>query len=186
MRMRAPRTWPCTIQELWRRITTDDLGWRVCLLMVLIMAGCSVGWDPFANYTMDARRVILNAHRAVSATGGSEITPEHLVLGLLESDVHASEAFRAKSIDIDTMMRALRLMLGSPPRPNRPDIPLAAVTGRILDLARDEAKRRANAKVTSEDILVAVMLEDTPVAHLLLDNGLRVDEVRRDSKTERP
>jgi len=140
----------------------------------------------FFPYTMDARRVILHARQAADAVGGNEIAPEHLVLGLLENDVRSARSFQAKAIDLDELRQTLRRMLGTQQRPETPDIPLADETRKILDLARDEARRRTDDKVKSEDILVAILIADTSLSHLLLATGLRVDELRRESQVDRP
>lgn len=150
-----------------------------------VMTGCHMEAEPdLFRYTMDGRRVIFHARNAVDSTGGDEIRPEHLVLGLMEEDVAASQVFARRSIDVAALRGQVRGLLGpqSHSKGADQDLPLAAETRRILELARSEADRR-NQDVRSEDILVAVLSGDTPMGRLLRTNGLAPEDVRRDSGT---
>jgi hypothetical protein len=44
----------------------------------------------FARCTMEARRAMFHARREVIEIGGNAISPEHLLLGLMQEDVRAS------------------------------------------------------------------------------------------------
>lgn len=155
---------------------------RCLCLTVAVFAGCRgmQGQLELGQYTMDARKVIFHARNAVDEVGGVEIRPEHLTLGLLAGDVTASKALRRGSVGAPKLKDRLLELLGPQPRPDRHELPLAIDTRRILDTALAEADRQGR-KVTSNDILVAVLLEDTPTGRLLRANGLTVDDARRGS-----
>lgn len=150
-----------------------------CLGELLVIVGCAMGLEPdFARYAMDGRRVIFYAREAVDATGGAAIRPEHLLLGLLHDDVDAWRVFERKGVKVEDLKVNLRAMLPREAPPNTPDIPLSSGSRKVLEHAQREAEGRGNDHVKSEDILIGLLLEDGSVRDLLVNSGVRIDDLR--------
>lgn len=136
------------------------------------------GMDPnegFARFTPRARNVVVTAQNEARAAGNAEITPGHLVLGLLaEPQGIAALVIIDSGVTLDAVRAAVTL-------PDRVDelpalIPFDAAAKKTLELTFREALRLGHNYVGTEHILLA-LLEVEDGSGPLSGLGLRKDEV---------
>lgn len=137
----------------------------------------------FGHYTMEARRTIGHALTSVEGYGGAAIAPEHLALGLLEADVHASGYLPALGIRAEDLRSRLAEVVPrsqTKPHPDSGGFPLDDKAKAILRLAYRGSKDAGREKVTSGDILLGVLNEgSSAAARVLAASGLSADDVRK-------
>ena len=138
------------------------------------------------RYTMEARRAVSHAVERVSKEHGDAITPEHLVLGALDADVHASKYVQDLGAEPATLQSKIS---GAIPRvqtaSRRTEFPMQELTKVILRAAYNEAKDDRRQKVTSVDILIGVLDEgSTAAARVLAASGLSASNLRQAFKTD--
>ncbi|WP_435277707.1 Clp protease N-terminal domain-containing protein [Rhodococcus yananensis] len=117
--------------------------------------------DPaqgFSRFTPRARNVAAASMNEARATGNAEITPGHLVLGLLtEPEALAARALAAQNVTLDDLRAAVRATL-----PARVDeipelIPYDADARKALELTFREALRLGHNYIGTEHILLALL-----------------------------
>ncbi|NLU65867.1 ATP-dependent Clp protease ATP-binding subunit [Streptomyces sp. HNM0574] len=124
------------------------------------------GPDPsqgFGRFTDRARNVVVAAQNEAGAAGGREISPEHLLLGLLsEPGSLAFRALTARSLTPDAVREAATERLPAPSGEPVPElIPFDAGAKKALELTFREALRLGHQYVGTEHILLALLeLED--------------------------
>ncbi|OAA29055.1 Clp amino terminal domain-containing protein [Frankia sp. EI5c] len=116
----------------------------------------------FGRYTPRARNAVIAAQNEAQAAGNSEITPEHLMLGLI-SDRHGlgPATITAQHVTLDAVRAAMTAAL--PPRVEEvPDlVPFDARAKKALELTFREALRLGHDFVGTEHLLLALLeLED--------------------------
>ncbi len=116
----------------------------------------------FSRFTPRARNVVMAAQNEARAAGNDQITPEHVVLGLLsEPESLAVKALAAQGIDAEAVRAAATAVL--PARADEvPDlIPFDAGARKALELTFREALRLGHNYIGTEHILLALLeLED--------------------------
>jgi len=119
------------------------------------------GLDPsqgFSRFTEQARNVVMAAQNEARAAGNDEITPEHLVLGLLnEPEAIAAGAIVAQGVPLETVRQTVTARL--PPKADHvPDlIPFDARARKALELTFREALRIGHNYIGTEHILLALL-----------------------------
>ncbi|MGE0297035.1 Clp protease N-terminal domain-containing protein [Pseudonocardia sp.] len=131
--------------------------------------------EGFARFTPRARNVVVRAQNAARAAGNAEITPGHLVLGLVdEPEGVAARVMAARGASADVVRAAVAL-------PDRVEnlpalVPFDTTAKKALELTFREALRLGHNYIGTEHILLALLEAedgDGPLAGL----GLRKDEV---------
>jgi hypothetical protein len=116
--------------------------------------------DPeqgFTRFTVRARGVVVAAQEEARTAGNDEITPAHLVLGLLtQRDALAARALTAQGLDLDAFRQAVTATL-----PARTDdlpalIPFDGTAKKAIELTFREALRLGHNYVGTEHILLAL------------------------------
>jgi hypothetical protein len=138
--------------------------------------------DPeqgFTRFTVRARGVVVAAQEEARTAGNDEITPAHLVLGLLtQRDALAARALTAQGLDLDAFRQAVTATL-----PARTDdlpalIPFDGNAKKAIELTFREALRLGHNYVGTEHLLLALLeLEDGTG----LLTGLGVDKTRAEA-----
>ncbi|OEJ34038.1 Clp protease N-terminal domain-containing protein [Streptomyces subrutilus] len=136
------------------------------------------GLDPaqgFGRFTPRARNVVVVAQNEARAAGNTEISTEHLVLGLLsEPEGVAAFALTAQGVEADAVRTAATAALPPAAGADVPDlIPFDASAKKALELTFREALRLGHGYVGTEHILLA-LLEQEHGEGLL--TGLGVDK----------
>ncbi|MEZ0366123.1 Clp protease N-terminal domain-containing protein [Mycobacterium sp. pUA109] len=119
--------------------------------------------DPsqgFGRFTPRARSAVVAAQNAAHDAGNAEITPDHLVLGMLsDPDALATALLTAQQVDPDTVRAAVTL----PPGGDDPGalIPFSGPARKALELTFREALRLGHNYIGTEHLLLALLeLED--------------------------
>src|SRR5262245_44673677 len=117
--------------------------------------------DPgqgFARFTPRARNVVVAAQNEASAVGNEQITPEHLVLGLLvEPEGIGARALVAQGAALDTVRAAAAAALPAGDGERRELIPFDGRAKKALTLTFREALRLGHNYVGTEHLLLALL-----------------------------
>ncbi|AGB22994.1 Clp amino terminal domain-containing protein [Mycobacterium sp. JS623] len=114
--------------------------------------------DPqagFARFTPRARNVVFVAQNKAGEAGNNEITPDHLVLGLVsDPDGLAAKLLAGQGLNADKVTKAITL----PPRvDDRPTlIPFNTAAKKALELTFRQALRLGHNYVGTEHLLLAL------------------------------
>lgn len=133
--------------------------------------------DPsqgFGRFTERARNVVMTAQNEAQRAGHGEISPPHLVLGLLaEPDSLAVAALQAQNVRIEAVRRAATAAL--PPTGGEAPalVPFDTEAKKTLELTFREALRLAHNYIGTEHILLALLEQEDGNGVL---SGLGVDK----------
>ncbi|MER7908742.1 Clp protease N-terminal domain-containing protein [Streptomyces sp. NPDC096068] len=117
--------------------------------------------DPnagFSRFTPRARNVVMASQNEATAVGNAEITPSHLVLGLLvEPEGLAAHWIASRGVPPDRVREAAAATL--PPAVAEPPalVPYDAAAKKVLELTFREALRLGHNYVGTEHILLALL-----------------------------
>ncbi|HUE66997.1 MAG TPA: Clp protease N-terminal domain-containing protein [Candidatus Acidoferrum sp.] len=134
---------------------------------------------PFERFTEGAKGVLSLAQEEAERSHHSYIGTEHLLLGLLrQRDTTAADVLRELGIDIDAVRATIASVLGRDERIIiQQTIPTSRVK-KVIEIAFDEAGRRAQQFVEPGHILAALVIEGEGIAaHVLADMGATQDRV---------
>jgi ATP-dependent Clp protease ATP-binding subunit ClpC len=112
------------------------------------------------------------------------ISTEHLLLGVINnSDNGASQVLKAMNIDADALRLDIEKFapMGDNQRSNIPDRPHPSPRAKkVIENSLEEARLSFNdIFIRSEYILLGLLREeDTPAAQVLMNHGLRLEQVR--------
>jgi hypothetical protein len=134
----------------------------------------AVDLDPeqgFSRFTPRARGVVVAAQNAAHGAGNAEITPDHLLLGLLTDPAAlATPLLAAQKITADAVRATIVLPPAAPEQPAL--IPFDAQARKVLELTFREALRLGHNYIGTEHILLALAeaeAEDGPLHRLGFD-----------------
>jgi ATP-dependent Clp protease ATP-binding subunit ClpC len=133
----------------------------------------------FEMWTFSARRSVFYARHQASSFGCSEITSEHLLLGILREDPKVLPELTAGKADL---VRALEAVETNPRRtPPMEDLRVSFSVRHILELAKQEAALSRAHNVTSRHLLAAILQkDDTLAAQVLRRHGINIERLRRE------
>ena len=119
--------------------------------------------DPnqgFDRFTPRARNVVVTAQNAAHEAHNGEITPDHLLLGLLsDPDALATKLLTAQQVDPESVRAAITLPSGVDNPPQL--IPFSGSARKVLELTFREALRLGHNYIGTEHLLLALLeLED--------------------------
>ena len=133
----------------------------------------------FERYTEGAKRTVFFARSEAAQLGPDEITPDHLLLGLLHTADHSVSRF----IPVDKA-ETVRNRIQShiplrPPIPKGKDLPLSKDGKILLANAASEAGGLSHWHIGSEHFLLAILRQKRWfAAKVLREQGLEYSEVR--------
>jgi hypothetical protein len=118
--------------------------------------------EGFSRFTERARNTLVAAHDAAVDAGNQQVTPAHLVLGLLsEPDALAARSLLAEGVDLDALDVAARAALPDAVDEAPELVPYDAASKKALELTFREALRLGHNYVGTEHVLLALLeLED--------------------------
>ncbi len=134
----------------------------------------------FDRMTEDARRVFLFARNEAARLGGKSITPEHLLLGLLQTDPTRVQGLLAAADSVQSIREELeeRCAWGEKV-PRSLDIPITDAARRVLTQTAREANRLWEHDIDTLHFLLGLICEEDSLAsRILRDHGLEVSAVR--------
>jgi hypothetical protein len=117
--------------------------------------------DPeqgFSRFTARARNVVMAAQNAAHAAGNAEITPAHLVLGLLsEPDSVAAAAIVEQGVTLDAVRQAATGALPAAAEAVPELVPFDAASRKVLEVTFREALRLGHNYIGTEHVLLALL-----------------------------
>ncbi len=120
--------------------------------------------DPsqgFSRFTPRARNVVVSAQNEARAASNAEITPAHLVLGLLaEPEGLAARAITGRGLTLDAVRAAATATLPPPAGELPALVPFDARAKKALELTFREALRLGHNYVGTEHILLALLEQE--------------------------
>jgi hypothetical protein len=136
---------------------------------------------PFEHFTDASKRVLTLAQEEAQSSHHSYIGTEHLLLGLVrEGDGIAARALRDLGVGLGEVRQTLATVLGSNERIVVMQIIPTSRVKRVIEIAFEEAQRRASSTVDTEHLLLGVMIEgDGVAAQVLSDLGATRDRITR-------
>jgi ATP-dependent Clp protease ATP-binding subunit ClpB len=133
------------------------------------------------KYTEKAQEAVLAAQQFADREGHPEITPEHLLLTLLEQrDGIVPSIARKLNADPAALAAALRTELGRAPRAHGgSQAGLSARLRKVTDDAEQEAERLKDEYVSTEHLFMSIAGEGgrSPAARLLQQHGMSRDAI---------
>jgi ATP-dependent Clp protease ATP-binding subunit ClpB len=133
------------------------------------------------KYTEKAQEAILGAQQLADREGHPEITPEHLLLTLLEQrDGIVPEIVRKMNADPSALATAVRAEIEKLPRAHGgTQVALSPRLRQVTNAAEEEAERLKDEYVSTEHLLVAIAAEGgrSPSARLLQSRGVGRDAI---------
>ncbi|OBK18350.1 Clp protease N-terminal domain-containing protein [Mycobacterium asiaticum] len=119
--------------------------------------------DPeqgFARFTPRARNAVVAAQNAAHDAGNNQITPDHLLLGVLcDPAALATVLLHLQKIDTEALRQAVELPPAAPEVPAL--IPFSGPARKVLELTFREALRLGHNYIGTEHLLLALLeLED--------------------------
>ena len=128
----------------------------------------------FTRFTQRARNVVVASQNEAHAAGNDQITPEHLILGLLaEPQGLAAAAITAQSVPLETVRHAATAALPPAAGEVPPLIPFDQRAKKTLELTLREALRLGHNYIGTEHILLALLELEGPGGVL---TGLGIDK----------
>jgi ATP-dependent Clp protease ATP-binding subunit ClpB len=133
------------------------------------------------KYTEKAQEALVAAQGLADREGHPEITPEHLLLTLLEQrDGIVPSIVRKMNADPAALAAAVRAEIGRSPKTHGgAQAGLSARTRQVIAAAEDEAARLKDEYVSTEHLFVAIAAEGakSPGSRLLQSRGMTSDAV---------
>src|SRR5687767_3861011 len=113
------------------------------------------------KYTEKAQEAVIGAQSLADREGHPEITPEHLLLTLVEQEGGiVPEILRKMNIDPASIVQGVRAELGKNPRAHGGSQPaLSARLRQVANAAEAEAQRLKDEFVSTEHLLIALASE---------------------------
>jgi ATP-dependent Clp protease ATP-binding subunit ClpC len=138
----------------------------------------------FETFTEKARRVIFFARYEASVFGSREITPEHLLLGLLRENAStADQYFRSPTAPSSIRSRLEQELPRGEKLSTSVDLPLSSAGKRALIAAAEEASLFSNKRIGAEHLLLGLLREESSLAaQILQEYGLHLAETRQELK----
>jgi len=133
----------------------------------------------FDTFTGSAKAVFIGAQSSAQTLGHEEITPEHLLMGLLSRDPSdAGSLLDGLSLDRQAVWNALRVMLPHSDRAVEGHVPLAQETKDVTTRALRVARHTGRGEVSTAVLLLAILQEPAlPATKLLSEQGVSAHEV---------
>src|SRR3712207_771600 len=128
--------------------------------------------EGFTRFTARARNVVMAAQEAARTAGNVEVSPAHLLLGLLtEPDALAGKAIIAQGVALDAVRQAAAATLPPAASDVPALIPFDGAAKKALELTFREALRLGHNYIGTEHLLLA-LLEQEDAAGLLTGLGV--------------
>lgn len=114
-----------------------------------------------------------------------QLDTEHLLLGMLKEQgclaVRLLDHTRISRFSVDQQARKLARAAQRPPEPARGKLKVTPAARYALELAFDEARRREQSRVGTEDVLVGLLREEKGnAARVLVGLGLTIRSARQE------
>lgn len=134
--------------------------------------------EGFARFTQQARNTLVAAHNAAQDAGNLEVTPAHLLLGLLTDPASAAvAALTVQGITIDAVASAARAALPPPTAQPPALVPYDNAAKAVIETSVAQADTMGDARVSELHLLLA-LTADEGEAGVLRDFGFDANAAR--------
>lgn len=134
----------------------------------------------FERYTEAARRTLFFARSAVTEHGGTQIEPEHLLLGVLRGDSEAVLRFAASNVATDAIRTRLEAAIADDTKlPSGHEIPFSPRLKMALERAPIEANDLSDANIRTEHLILGVLVKTSGTGvDVLTKAGVHLSSIR--------
>ncbi len=126
------------------------------------------------RYTVKARRTIFYAADEALREMSNEVTPEHLLLGLLRAD----ESIRAHLV-MPTIESMRNELAANRPHERQSSLVLGRAARRVIIFAAQEREHLSHKHTGTEHLLLGIIRAGSHAAKVLQQHGITRDRVRR-------
>ena len=136
--------------------------------------------DRFDKFTDRARKVLILAQDEAQRFNHNYIGTEHLLLGLVrEGHGVAARVLANLGVQLTDVRSAVHYIIGRGDRKVQGEISLTPRAKKVIDLARDEARRLGHNYVGTEHLLLGLVHEGEGIAAGVLESlGVNLPKVR--------
>jgi hypothetical protein len=176
--MSAASCWACCLPHSSVSAKADLEGYEL-IVRYRELGLNSIPSPMFERYTEKARRVIFFARFEASQYGSPYIESEHLLLGLLRTDLGLLKTFLG-SHDIEMEIRAeIEKHIERRERISTAiEVPLSLQSREVLKLAAESAARLAHRHIDTQHLFMGLLrVENSLAAQILMARGLKPDSV---------
>jgi len=133
------------------------------------------------RYSEQALKALLKAKEWAVQLNAQQISPEHLLLGLIEEQgTKASQLLQESGIDVEPIVQQLSGQVQATMEPRLGEPVTSPSLQRILRRAESEARLLGDENVDTAHLLLSLLRErSSPAAKLLFRQGVRYEDVRR-------
>lgn len=133
------------------------------------------------RFYVDSREAMARAQDEAAALHHNYIGTEHLLLGLLRGEHGlAARLLTAVGADLARVRRSIEALVGRGEETQPAPLPVTPRVKRVLELARQEAKRLHSTHIRSEHVLLGLAREGGGLAaRLLAELGVNYEQLRR-------
>lgn len=142
--------------------------------------------SQFERFTEKARRALSLAPKEAERYSHNYIGSEHLLLGLIHSEVRggAAKILTDLQINLSNVRSAVAFIIGRGERQPPGEIGLTPRAKKVIELAVDESRRLSHRFVGTEHLLIGIMREGEGVAAGVLESvGVSLDKLRAQMET---
>jgi len=133
------------------------------------------------RYSEQALKALLKAKEWAVRLNSQQISPEHLLLGLIEEQgTKASQLLEEYGIEVEPIVQQLSGQVQEATEPKLGEPATSPTLQRILRRAESEARLLGDENVDTAHLLLSLLRErSSPAAKLLFRQGVRYEDVRR-------
>ena len=133
------------------------------------------------RFSVDAREAMVRAQEEAGALNHSYIGTEHLLLGVFRAeDGLGARLLASVGADLEHVRHSIEVLVGTGESAHAPPLPVTPRLKKVLELARQEAKRLHSTHVRSEHLLLGLAREGGGLAaRMLAEFGVGYEHVRR-------
>jgi ATP-dependent Clp protease ATP-binding subunit ClpC len=134
----------------------------------------------FEKYTAASRRAVFLAWQEAIQSGHDQISPGHLLLGMLhEEDTRLEQLFQLRQHEAKIRERIYQSNPKREPLSSNQDLPLTGQCKQVLAYAADESELLRDKCIDSEHLLLGILRHPDLTATQCLNRlGLRIDQAR--------
>jgi ATP-dependent Clp protease ATP-binding subunit ClpC len=135
----------------------------------------------FERYSEEAKRTLFFARYAVAEHGGTQLEPEHLLLGVLRADPEAVLRFVSPDVPIDVIRARLVANVADDTKlPGTHEIRFSERLRIALERAQVEADDLSDANIRPEHLILGLLVKTSGEANVVLrDAGVQMSAMRK-------
>ncbi|MCU1307411.1 MAG: ATPase domain protein [Acidobacteriaceae bacterium] len=135
----------------------------------------------FEKYTEASRSAVFFARHEATTAGHNQISPEHLLLGMLHDEgTRLEQLFQLRQHEPRIRQQFYEFHPQREPLPGNQDLPLTNQCMYVLAHAAEEACLLCDKCIDAEHLLLGILrIPDLTATHCLNDLGLTIEHARR-------